>query len=72
MVTKHNQNEIVDKAAKIIDTINLHLDEEPECKHSLKEVVSNALDIDNNSHWALNPITQTDSSAANSKEKPKT
>lgn len=72
MVIQDNQNEIVDKAAKIIDIINVHLDEDPECKHSLKEVLSGAFDNENNSHWALNPITRTDSSAANSKEKPKT
>jgi hypothetical protein len=56
MVTD-NQNLIIDKACKIIDIINVHLDE-PQCRHSIDEILE---DIDNiliiKGHWGHNPTT---------------
>jgi hypothetical protein len=37
------QNLVIDKASKIIDILNLHLDETPQCQHSLNEIIDQFL-----------------------------
>lgn len=58
MIRKVDQNQIIDKAAKILDVINDHLDEQPECRHSLKQILSSAFENENDSHWVTAPMTQ--------------
>jgi hypothetical protein len=33
------QNSVIDKVTKIIDVINLHLEERPTCRHTLDEIL---------------------------------
>jgi hypothetical protein len=64
MVT-NNQNIIVDKASKIIHVINLHLDENPACRHSLDEILEDIENSETNKryHWA-DTQQQKDNSAS--------
>ena len=34
-----NQDQVIDKASRIIDIINLHLDENPPCQHKLQDIL---------------------------------
>jgi len=38
-VVTTNQDLVIDKAVKIIDIINFHLNEKPACRHSLNEIL---------------------------------
>jgi hypothetical protein len=48
------QNLVIDKASRLIDVINIHLDETPSCRHTLGEILDDIekLKIDESSHWA--------------------
>ena len=43
-VIKSSTAEVYDKTSKILAVINQHLAEEPECKHSLKTIMKEAIE----------------------------
>lgn len=46
------QNLAIDKASKLIEAINLHLDETPSCRHTLDEILDDIEKTDIKCHWA--------------------
>ncbi len=72
-----NKNEInsqivIDKAIRIATVLDYHMSEKY-CDHKLKQILMDVFELnENKGHWALNPTTQTDSSAIKPQEKPTT
>lgn len=64
LVTDHH-NLIIDKASKIIDVLNHHLDEAPYCSHNLNEILEDIESSNNkdNSHWVRGPATRNSDSS---------
>ena len=46
------QNLVIDKASRLIDVINLHLDERPPCNHTLDQILDDIEEKDTKRHWA--------------------